>query len=299
MRRGVGTGAEGKVPAVPMALGVPRPEGVLAALDGADVVVAGDGAAGEAARAGAARVVRWAEEPWDVALPALTPVAAHAALLRALHPGLPVAHVRVGLDPVAAPAAPPAAGAPLRVVAAGGPAEAALAQVREPVTRADDLAAADVVLDLSRRERPPGPSLRGAAHGAVPVVTAAAGREDHVEHGVDGLVVAWDDPRGAARTLDLLARDRALLARLRAGALARAAAQPDVEEADAELAAALERVLAAPRPDPAAQARALARWAQLGAAAPPQDRTPPPPPEERPTRRSRLAERLRRGRAAA
>jgi hypothetical protein len=34
--------------------------------------------------------------------------------------------------------------------------------------------------------------------------------EEYVEHGVNGLVVDWDDPAGTARALDLLARDRRL-----------------------------------------------------------------------------------------
>ncbi len=273
------------MPAVPTALGVPRPEGVLTAPGDADVVVAADGWAGRVPPG--SRVVRWALEPWDVALPTLTPIAEHAELLRALAPGLPVEHVPAGLEPAAATAAP--ADGPLRVLVVAG--AAALAQVREPVREVASPAQADVVLDLSRREVPPGPSLAGAAHGAVPVVTAAAGREEHVAHGADGLVVAWDDPRGAARTLDLLARDRVLLARLRAGALARAAARPSPDEADALVAAALARLLAAPALDPGDQGAALARWRALEAtrgrsragAAP----EPPAVDHERPTSATR------------
>ena len=55
--------------------------------------------------------------------------------------------------------------------------------------------------------------------GATCVTTEVTGHEEYVEHGVNALVVDWDDLRGTARQLDLLARDRVLLHRLRRGAL--------------------------------------------------------------------------------
>ena len=71
------------------------------------------------------------------------------------------------------------------------------------------------MLKLSRVEGMFGPPLEGFHMGATCVVTAVTGHEEYVEHGVNGLVVDWDDPRGTARALDLLARDRALLHCLR------------------------------------------------------------------------------------
>ena len=64
-----------------------------------------------------------------------------------------------------------------------------------------------------------GPPLEGFHMGATCVTTEVTGHEEYVEHGVNALVCDWDDPRGTARQLDLLARDRVLLHRLRLGAL--------------------------------------------------------------------------------
>ena len=49
--------------------------------------------------------------------------------------------------------------------------------------------------------------------GATCVTTAVTGHDEYVEHGRNALVVDWDDLRGTARQLDLLARDRAAAAR--------------------------------------------------------------------------------------
>jgi hypothetical protein len=120
-------------------------------------------------------------------------------------------------------------------------------------------ARSDVVLKLSRVEGMFGPPLEGFHMGATCVVTAVTGHEEYVEHGVNGMVVDWDDPRGTSRTLDLLARDRALLHHLRLGALATARAWPSWEQAGTMMAGALREV--ARRPEPAAGpafARALA-----------------------------------------
>jgi glycosyltransferase involved in cell wall biosynthesis len=116
-------------------------------------------------------------------------------------------------------------------------------------------ARSDVVLKLSRVEGMFGPPLEGFHCGATCVVTAVTGHEEYVEHGVNGMVVDWDDPRGTARTLDLLARDRALLHRLRLGALATARAWPSWEQAGTTMAGALRAVARRPEP-PAAPAAA-------------------------------------------
>src|SRR5204862_427228 len=79
----------------------------------------------------------------------------------------------------------------------------------------------------------------GFHKGATCVVTAVTGHEEYVEHGENGLVVDWDDPRGDSRSLDLLARDHALLHRLRWGALATARGWPSWEQQGTVMAAAL------------------------------------------------------------
>ena len=64
-----------------------------------------------------------------------------------------------------------------------------------------------------------GPPLEAFHMGATCVTTEVTGHEEYIEHGVNALVCDWDDPRGTARQLDLLARDRVLLHTLRLGAL--------------------------------------------------------------------------------
>ncbi|HWV84029.1 MAG TPA: glycosyltransferase family 4 protein [Capillimicrobium sp.] len=117
----------------------------------------------------------------------------------------------------------------------------------------------DVVLKLSRVEGMFGPPLEGFHMGATCVVTPVTGHDEYVRHGVNGLVVDWDDPRGTARALDLLARDRELLHRLRAGALATARAWPSWEQAGAFMALALRRIAAEPPPSPQVTGRRLVR----------------------------------------
>ncbi|MGN6189344.1 MAG: glycosyltransferase family 4 protein [Conexibacter sp.] len=109
----------------------------------------------------------------------------------------------------------------------------------------------DVVLKLSRVEGMYGPPLEGFHMGATCVTTPVTGHEEYVEHGWNGLVVAWDDLRGTARALDLLARDRRLLHFLRSNALATARGWPSWEQAGAFMAAALEAIRAAPVAPPA------------------------------------------------
>jgi hypothetical protein len=89
------------------------------------------------------------------------------------------------------------------------------------------------------------------------VTTGVTGHDEYVEHGVNGLVVGWDDIHGTARVLDLLARDRRLLHHLRTGALATARAWPDWRQASQWMALALGRVLAEPGPPVASAGRRL------------------------------------------
>jgi glycosyltransferase involved in cell wall biosynthesis len=120
-------------------------------------------------------------------------------------------------------------------------------------------AEAHVLLKLSRVEGMFGPPLEGFHLGATCVVTPVTGHEEYVVHGENGLVVDWDDPAGTARALDLLAHDRALLHRLRCGAVATARAWPSWEQQGQVMAAALRAVRHQPPPDARRAGRRLAR----------------------------------------
>jgi glycosyltransferase involved in cell wall biosynthesis len=218
-------------------------------------------------------------------------------------PAPAVAYVRNGIDkdvfgPLdAVPARP--AGAPLRILVEGSPAVAlkgvpealaAAAAMDEPhavtLVCGDRAAAADaladrvvgplspaemaaeyerhdVVLKLSRVEGMFAPPLEGFHRGATCVVTPVTGHDEYVEHGVNGLVAHWDDERGTARALDLLARDETLLHLLRTNALATARAWPSWHRQAQVMALALTRIAARPSPDPTGSARALAADARL------------------------------------
>jgi glycosyltransferase involved in cell wall biosynthesis len=121
----------------------------------------------------------------------------------------------------------------------------------------------DVMVKLSRFEGLGLPPLE-AAHAGVPsIVTPFGGQEDWLRHGANGIEVGFDDLATVTAWLDLLARDRDLLARLGRGALATAAEWPGTEDATRQLAGALRTVAAAPT-DPRARARALRRQVDLG-----------------------------------
>lgn len=128
-------------------------------------------------------------------------------------------------------------------------------------------AGTDVVLKLSRIEGMFGPPLEGFHCGATCVVTPVTGHDEYVEHGWNGLVTEWDDVRGTARLLDLLARDRRYLHFLRANALETARAWPSWEQSSAFMAAALRAIHRLPPADPRAAGTLLAAEAQAAAAA--------------------------------
>lgn len=116
----------------------------------------------------------------------------------------------------------------------------------------------DVVLKLSRVEGMFGPPLEGMHRGATCVVTPVTGHDEYVRHGWNGLVCDWDDVRGTARQLDLLARDRALLHFLRGNAVDTARRWPTTEQSSQMMALALRRIAEGPAPDPhAASLRVL------------------------------------------
>ncbi|HWH96004.1 MAG TPA: glycosyltransferase family 4 protein [Baekduia sp.] len=122
---------------------------------------------------------------------------------------------------------------------------------------ADVFADSHVLLKLSRAEGMYGPPLEAFHMGATVVTTPVTGHDEYVAHGINGMLVGWDDPRGTARTLDLLARDRRLLHELRVGALRTARAWPDWRQSSQWMAMALRRVAAEPPPPIAAAGRRL------------------------------------------
>ena len=107
----------------------------------------------------------------------------------------------------------------------------------------------DVLVKLSRVEGMYGPPLEGFHRGATCVTTEVTGHDEYIEHGVNALICDWDDERGTAAQLDLLARDRELLARLRRGALATAREWPNWQESSSNFAVALNEIAAEPAPD--------------------------------------------------
>ncbi len=138
--------------------------------------------------------------------------------------------------------------------------ETAADRVLGPVTHAEMAALyadSDVVLKLSSVEGMYGPPLEGFHMGATCVTTEVTGHEEYIEHGVNALVCDWDDTRGTARQLDLLARDRQLLHFLRTNALHTARAWPGWEQSGQFMAGALRAIAREPGPDPVVAAATL------------------------------------------
>ena len=100
----------------------------------------------------------------------------------------------------------------------------------------------DVLLKLSRVEGMYGPPLEAFHRGATCVTTPVTGHLEYIVHGWNAMVVNWDDPRGTAGVLDLLARDRRLLHFLRTNALASARAWPSWEQSSQFMTLALESI---------------------------------------------------------
>ena len=122
----------------------------------------------------------------------------------------------------------------------------------------------DVLLKLSKVEGMYGPPLEAFHKGATCVTTEVTGHGEYIRHGANALVVDWDDRPGTAAQLDLLARDRALLARLRAGALETARAWPDWNASSVEMAAALSGIAAGEPPDRTTDLPAMLTTIRIG-----------------------------------
>lgn len=206
-------------------------------------------------------------------------------LLVELRPGANIAYVPNGVDAMVFAGPRPARGeSPLRVLVEGQPSlwfkgvEDAVAAVRamdepaevtllaldpdagaglavdrvvgalEPHEVADLYAETDVLVKLSRVESVGMPPLE-AMHAGVPsIVTPFTGHEEYLAHGVNGVLVPFDDLPGVTRWLDLLARDRELLERLSGGASETAAAWPSPAETGEAFAEALAAIVASPPP---------------------------------------------------
>jgi O-antigen biosynthesis protein len=117
-----------------------------------------------------------------------------------------------------------------------------------PGELADVYADTDVLLKLSRVEGMYGPPLEAFHKGATCITTEVTGSEEYIRHGENALFCDWDDRKGTAGLLDMLARDRDLLHRLRTGALQTAIAWPDWNRSSAGFAAALADIAASPKP---------------------------------------------------
>ena len=203
-----------------------------------------------------------------------------------LQPGNAAFYVLSGMDKEtwAPPEAPPEVSGPLRIVVEGGldlirkgvpHALEAVSRMSEPrhvtlvtpgapeapSTSVDEhvggiphaemaalFARSHVLLKLSRAEGMYGPPLEAFHMGATCVTNPVPGHDEYIRHLDNALVVDWDDPAGTARALDLLARDRDLLERLRRSALETAKAWPAWEPAGAEMAEILRTIVAEPPP---------------------------------------------------
>ena len=207
-------------------------------------------------------------------------------LLGELRPGAPAFHVPNGVDKQRfAAGAPRTVAGPLRVLVEGSPnlwfkgvdeAIAVLDRTGTPLDRtlvtpeppsapvgrafdrvvgpldpdqmAELYAQTDVLLKLSRVEGVFTPPLEAFHLGATCVVWPVTGHDEYVRHGQNGVVCDFDDLAGTGHWLELLSRDRALLERLRGGALETASAWPSWDEASTRFASAVRRIAESEQP---------------------------------------------------
>jgi glycosyltransferase involved in cell wall biosynthesis len=144
-----------------------------------------------------------------------------------------------------------------RVVGGLGP-EAMAALYRE----------SDVLVKLSRVEGLGLAPVEGFHTGLPCVTTPYTGHDEYVRHGDNGVVVGHDDIPGTAAWLDLLARDRDLVAKLSVGAERAAAAWPSWTASARRLHGALIEMLEGPaaESDPSLLLRTLSLGTALGRA---------------------------------
>jgi glycosyltransferase involved in cell wall biosynthesis len=126
----------------------------------------------------------------------------------------------------------------------------------------------DVLVKLSRVEGLGLAPVEGFHTGLPCVVTPYTGHEEYARHGENALVVGFDDRPGTSAALDLLARDRDLLATLAVGARDTAARWPSHEDSTRLLHAALLEIADSepPAQDEALLLRTLALNTELGRA---------------------------------
>ena len=224
----------------------------------------------------------------DLPLHFLTEARWIAELLAELRPAAPCFHVPNGIDKhIFAPAPARETDGPLRVLVEGSPnlwfkgireAVETIARTDAPLATtlvtpepapaelragfdevigpldhremAGVYARTDVLLKLSRVEGVFTPPLEAFHVGATCVVWPVTGHDEVVEHGVNGVVCDFDDLAGTAHWLELLARERDLLDRLRRGALETARGWPSWADASARFAAAVEQIAASGAPPP-------------------------------------------------
>jgi glycosyltransferase involved in cell wall biosynthesis len=107
----------------------------------------------------------------------------------------------------------------------------------------------DVLVKLSQVEGMYGPPLEMFHCGGTTVTYDVTGHEEYVEDGTNGIVVTMNDEQGVIDAVRRLKRDRSLLNRLRAGALATAATWPDWSESSSHFGRLIASVAHLPGPD--------------------------------------------------
>lgn len=103
-----------------------------------------------------------------------------------------------------------------------------------------------VMIKLSRVEGMAGPPLEAFHCGSTVITTDVTGRDEYVVHGRNGIVVPFDDVDGVANAVSMLAGNRDVLSRLRAGSRATAEAWPSWPESSAAFIEAVRGICSMP-----------------------------------------------------
>lgn len=107
----------------------------------------------------------------------------------------------------------------------------------------------DVLVKLSTIEGMFGPPLEMFHCGGTAIVYDVTGHDEYISDSRNAIVVRTGEEDAVVAAIDSLRQDPALLARLKEGALATAAAWPDWAQASARFAEAIRAILAAPPAD--------------------------------------------------